>query len=105
MSLRDVVLRGTIAASFCVLSSLTATAQGVGAIGGTITDASGAILPGVVVALSNTLVPSVAIRRAVTTIGARSSSSGWCRAPIACAPTCRGFARPFRETRHRRRRR
>ena len=55
MSLRDVVLRGTIAASFCVLSSLTATAQGVGAIGGTITDASGAILPGAVVALSNTL--------------------------------------------------
>lgn len=55
MSLRDVVLRGTIAASFCALSSLTATAQGVGAIGGTITDASGAILPGVVVTLSNPL--------------------------------------------------
>ena len=44
--------------SICVLaclagSVLTATAQGVGAIGGMITDTSGAMLPGVTVTLSN----------------------------------------------------
>ena len=35
-------------------STLPASAQGVGAIGGTITDASGAVLPGVTATLSNT---------------------------------------------------
>src|SRR5438046_1864499 len=38
---------------FCAGLSLPAAAQGVGAIGGTITDSSGAALPGVTVALSS----------------------------------------------------
>ena len=36
---------------FCAGMSLSAAAQGVGAIGGTVTDSSGAALPGVTVAL------------------------------------------------------
>src|SRR5687767_488561 len=38
---------------FCTCVSSIAIAQGVGAIGGTVTDSSGAVLPGVNVALSS----------------------------------------------------
>jgi hypothetical protein len=43
------------ALSLWACSTLPATAQGVGAIGGTVVDASGAVLPGVAVTLSNPL--------------------------------------------------
>lgn len=46
-------LRGVLAVACVLLGSLSAYAQGVGAIGGTVLDASGAVLPGVTVTLSN----------------------------------------------------
>src|SRR5437868_2837408 len=46
-------VRFVVALAFCACSTLPASAQGVGAIGGTISDASGAVLPGVTVTLSN----------------------------------------------------
>jgi outer membrane receptor protein involved in Fe transport len=53
MSARDVVGRSIVVLSFWIWSALPAAAQGVGAIGGTISDASGAVLPGATVTLSN----------------------------------------------------
>src|SRR5439155_19632260 len=52
MSARDFV-RSIVVLSFWTCSTLPAMAQGVGAIGGTISDPSGAVLPGVTVTLSN----------------------------------------------------
>ena len=43
----------SLAATLVLLASSSALAQGVGAIGGTVVDASGAVLPGVTVTLSN----------------------------------------------------
>ena len=43
----------SLAATLVVLAASSARAQGVGAIGGTVVDASGAVLPGVTVTLSN----------------------------------------------------
>ena len=43
----------SLAATLVLLASSSARAQGVGAIGGTVVDASGAVLPGVTVTLSN----------------------------------------------------
>jgi hypothetical protein len=53
MSAKDFVGRSMVALVFWACSTLPAMAQGVGAIGGTIADASGAVLPGVTVTLSN----------------------------------------------------
>ena len=53
MSARDLVGRSIVVLSFWMCSSLPAAAQGVGAIGGTVSDASGAVLPGATVTLSN----------------------------------------------------
>jgi carboxypeptidase family protein len=53
MSARDFVGTSVVVLSFLVCSTLPAMAQGVGAIGGTVSDASGAVLPGVNVTLSN----------------------------------------------------
>src|SRR5580765_1069449 len=52
MTARDFV-RSIAVLSMWIGSTLPAMAQGVGAIGGTISDSSGAVLPGVSVALSN----------------------------------------------------
>src|SRR5438477_11992145 len=46
-------VRMSLVLAVCACAALPASAQGVGAIGGTITDASGAVLPGAVVTLSN----------------------------------------------------
>src|SRR5439155_19718541 len=46
-------VRMSLVLAMCACAVLPASAQGVGAIGGTITDASGAVLPGAVVTLSN----------------------------------------------------
>src|SRR6266550_5447076 len=53
MSARDFAGRSIVVLSFWMGSTLPAMAQGVGAIGGTISDASGAVLPGATVTLSN----------------------------------------------------
>jgi Carboxypeptidase regulatory-like domain len=53
MSVRDFVSAGVLVWALWIGSTLPAAAQGVGAIGGSVTDASGAVLPGVTVALSN----------------------------------------------------
>jgi hypothetical protein len=55
MGARDLIGRSLLVLLCCGGSSLPAIAQGVGAIGGTITDQSGAVLPGVTVTLSNPL--------------------------------------------------
>src|SRR5215207_11422027 len=52
MTVRDFVRSSVLVWSFWMLAA-AAAAQGVGAIGGTVTDASGAVMPGVTVALSN----------------------------------------------------
>jgi hypothetical protein len=53
MSAKDLAGRSVAVLVFWACSTLPAMAQGVGAIGGTIADASGAVLPGVTVTLSN----------------------------------------------------
>jgi Carboxypeptidase regulatory-like domain len=53
MRAQDLVGRAMCAALLLAFAARPATAQGVGAIGGTITDSSGAVLPGVTVSLSN----------------------------------------------------
>ena len=62
--------------------SLPALAQGVGAIGGTVTDSSGAVLPGATVTLSS---PGVigGDRRPCRMAMAHTSSRGLYRAPTA----------------------
>lgn len=55
MRARDVIGRSLLALLCSAGSTLPAAAQGVGAIGGTITDQSGAVLPGSTVTLSNPL--------------------------------------------------
>ena len=53
MRAKDYVVRSLVVLSVWMCSAPPATAQGVGAIGGTISDPSGAVLPGVTVTLSN----------------------------------------------------
>ena len=53
MSAKGFIRRSVFVLLFCACSTLPAAAQGVGAIGGTITDQSAAVLPGVTVTLSN----------------------------------------------------
>ena len=53
MTIRNVGGCGIAVLLLWISSTLPAAAQGVGAIGGTITDASGAVLPGVNVTLAN----------------------------------------------------
>src|SRR5713101_7398443 len=53
MSARGLVGRSIVVLSFWACATLPVFAQGVGAIGGTISDPSGAVLPGVTVTLSN----------------------------------------------------
>jgi len=53
MSVRSFVGGSVLVCSLLGYSILPAAAQGVGAIGGTVTDASGAVLPGVNITLSN----------------------------------------------------
>src|ERR687884_352489 len=48
-----IAVQASIGLFVCVVSAVPATAQGVGGIGGTIVDTSGAVLPGVTVALSS----------------------------------------------------
>lgn len=55
MSARSFVGRTVFVLLFCACSTPPAAAQGVGAIGGTIADASGAVMPGATVTLSNPL--------------------------------------------------
>ena len=55
MTARQFIGRSLLVALCFAGSTLPASAQGVGAIGGTITDQSGAVLPGVTVTLSNPL--------------------------------------------------
>ena len=55
MSAKDFAIRSMSTLAFCACAALPAAAQGVGAIGGTITDASGAVLPGATIILSNPL--------------------------------------------------
>ena len=49
----NIVRTGSFVLLALALSTLAALAQGTGAIGGTVTDASGAVLPGANVSLSN----------------------------------------------------
>src|SRR6185295_4466833 len=53
MSAGDVVGRSVVVLAFTMCFTMPALGQGVGAIGGTISDPSGAVLPGVTVTLSN----------------------------------------------------
>ena len=53
MSARDFIGRSIVVLSFLMSAALPVMAQGVGAIGGTVSDPSGAVLPGVTVTLSN----------------------------------------------------
>src|SRR5262245_27590562 len=53
MSSGRFVARALVVAGVCVAAAVPAAAQGVGAIGGTVMDASGAVLPGATVTLSS----------------------------------------------------
>jgi len=79
MSVRDFVRSGVLVWSFWMLAA-PAAAQGVGAIGGTVTDASGAILPGVTVALSNPRGSIGGNQETITDGRGTFSSSGSCPA-------------------------
>ena len=66
-----------------IWSVTAASAQGVGAIAGTVTDASGAVLPGATVTLTSARAPSAAIAKSCRTSAVRISFYGSYLAPTA----------------------
>ena len=67
--------------------ALAASAQGVGAIGGTVTDASGGVMPGVNVSLLSEGVTGGTQQTITDSTGRVSVSCGSCRAPTASRPS------------------
>src|SRR5437764_15426053 len=53
MNFTQFLRRGVLVVSMCCLAVLPAVAQGVGSIGGTVMDTTGAVLPGATVTLSS----------------------------------------------------
>jgi hypothetical protein len=79
-----ILIRRTVVFAMLVLgiSVSTALGQGSGAIGGTVIDASGAVLPGANVSLSKLRVRSAAVRKRSPTSGARTNFSASFPEPI-----------------------
>jgi hypothetical protein len=85
-------------AVLCVCGTVSlAAAQGVGAIAGSVTDASGAVLPGVIVWLLN---PGLIGGTLTTTTDERGASLFTRLVPAAttCEPICRGSGRSSGKT-------
>ena len=90
MTGRRMLFGGALLLLISLYHTLPASAQGVGAIGGSVLDASGAVLPGAAVTLIS---PQGTVGGSQETVSdcsrRRINFCGWSRAPTASAHSCR----------------